>query len=61
MYNQNLKNEAITTGQKSKITIEEIRQFSAFKKADEQTLSELSEFVYQLSIILYKTNENGTA
>lgn len=61
MYNQNLKNETNTTGQECKITIEEIKQFTAFKDTDDQTLSELSDFVYQLSLILYKANDNETA
>lgn len=61
MYNQNLKNETRTSGQEIKITIDEIRQFADYKDTDEQTLLELSEFVYQLSLILYKANDNETA
>lgn len=61
MLNQNLKNEPKKPGSECKITIEEIRQFSAFKDTDEETLVELSEFVYQLSLILYKANDNETA
>lgn len=61
MYNQNIKKETKKIGHECKITIEEIKQFTAFKDKDEQTLSELSDFVYQLSLILYKANDNGTA
>lgn len=38
-----------------------MKQFNAFKNTDNETLSELSEFVYQLSLILYKANDNETA
>jgi hypothetical protein len=61
MFNQNLKNETKEIGQNCKITIEEMKQFNAFKNIDNETLSELSEFVYQLSLILYKLTDNETA
>jgi len=61
MLNQNLKNETKNPGHQCKITTDEIRQFSAFKDTDEKTLEELSEFVFQLSLILYKTNHNEPA
>ena len=61
MLTQNLKNETKKLGQECKITIDEIRQFAAFSEADEATLAELCEFVYQISSILYKANHNETA
>ena len=61
MLTQNLKNETPQKGNECKITIDEIRQFPAFKDADETTLTELSDFVYKLSMVLYKAHHNETA
>lgn len=61
MFKQNLNNETKKLGTECKITIEEIRQFKSFKDTDDETLLELSEFVYYLSLILYKENNNETA
>ena len=60
MLTQNLRNDSIGDRLKSKITTDEIRQFPAFKNFDEDALIELREFVYQLSLILYKSNKNDT-
>lgn len=60
MLTQNLKNEPKKHSLECKITIDEIRQFPAYKDTDEDTLIELQEFVYQLSLILYKSNHNDT-
>ena len=60
MLTQNLKNDIKKQSSDSKITIDEIRQFPAFKDADEDTLMVLREFVYQLSLISYKSNHNDT-
>ena len=61
MLNQKLNNETKKSGSECKITIDEIRQFTAFMDTGEETLVELSEFVYQISLILYKANDNETA
>ena len=58
MLPKKFKDETKDTGSACKITIEEIRQFNAFKDTDEKTLMELSEFIYQLSLILFKANNN---
>ncbi len=61
MVTQNLNNETRKLGQECKITIDEIRQFPEFRDADDATLAELSDFVYQISSILYKANHDETA
>ncbi len=61
MLNQNFKNEIRKPVTECKITIEEMRQFASFKGKDDDTLIELSDFVYQISLILYKANDNDTA
>lgn len=61
MFNQNLKNESNEIGNKCKLTNEEIKQFAAFEDADEKTIDELREFVYKISMILYKVHHNETA
>jgi|GEM_PF-2930052 len=58
MLTQNVNNETKKLGQECKLTIDEIRQFPGFRDIDEVTLAELSDFVYQISSILYKANHN---
>lgn len=61
MLTQNFKNENQQKGSECKITIEEIRQFPAFIDADDATLNEISDFVFQISMVLYKAHHNETA
>jgi len=41
-----------------KLTHEEIRQFTDFKGSTEQELSEIIEFIFQLSLLMYKSHKD---
>mgnify|MGYP003456389683 CR=1 FL=1 len=60
MLTQNLKNDMKQQSSDCKITIDEIRQFPDFKDSEEEKLIALREFVYQFSLILYKSHHNET-
>ena len=44
---------------KLKLTPEEIKQFASFQNVNEEEINEIRELVYQFSLILYKTNQDG--
>lgn len=41
-----------------KLTNEEIRQFSDFENASEQQLNDISELIFQLSLLMCKSHKN---
>lgn len=44
--------------QNLKLTHEEIRQFTDFKSSTEQELDEISELIFQLSLLMYKSHKD---
>lgn len=44
--------------QNLKLTHEEIRQFKDFKSSTEQELDEISELIFQLSLLMYKSHKD---
>lgn len=53
MLTQNVSNEKSI--EQAKLTIEEIKQFPAFEKAEENEINLLREFIFQFGVIIYKT------
>jgi hypothetical protein len=55
----NIKNKTNVKNNNLKLTNEEINSIDGFADLSSQETEELANFIYNISIILYKTHDNG--
>jgi len=55
----NFKNTTDVKQSKLKLTNEEINSVNGFENLSGDDADKLADFIYNISIILYKTNDNG--
>jgi hypothetical protein len=55
----NFKNTTDVKQSKLKLTNEEINSVNGFENLSGEDADKLADFIYNISIILYKTNDNG--